>query len=240
MTHRVRLAGLVGLAGLAALGAGLALAQDKPAPPPPKYVGANKCKTCHMSKASGNAHGHWTESKHAQAFATLATPAALEIGKAKGIAKPQEDAACLRCHVTGHGQAAERFDKTFDPKQGISCETCHGPGGAHASARLKAALGKKGAADGAPEKLPEGEIIGRPSPDTCLTCHNAESPSYKGFCFRERVVQILHHDPRKGRDPAEVAALKCGCEAPCKCQKSECGGWPTAEEIAKAKEAGKK
>lgn len=219
--------------------AGLAWAQDKPAAPPPKYVGANKCKSCHQSKASGNAYGQWQESKHSKTFEVLASPAALELAKAKGIAKPQEDAACLKCHVTGHGERAERFDKTFDPKTGISCETCHGPGSAHASARLKAALGKK-PAEGAVEKLPEGEIIGRPAAETCLTCHNAESPSFKGFCFRERVVAILHLDPRQQHDPAEVAALKCGCEAPCTCQKSECGGWPTPEEIAKAREAGKK
>ena len=43
----------------------------------------------------------WRMSKHAQAYATLATPRAAEIAKEMGEAgDPQAAPACLKCHTT--------------------------------------------------------------------------------------------------------------------------------------------
>ena len=47
------------------------------------YVGAKACGMCHKSEKSGNQLGIWQNSKHAQAFTTLTTPAANDIAKAK-------------------------------------------------------------------------------------------------------------------------------------------------------------
>ena len=54
---------VVALFGLSALTASAA----------PTFVGAEKCKMCHNSPAKGAQFTKWSESKHAKAFATLAT-----------------------------------------------------------------------------------------------------------------------------------------------------------------------
>jgi hypothetical protein len=240
MRHRILRRVLAPVALAAAAVAGWAWAQEAPAAPAGKYVGAGKCKSCHSAQASGNAHGQWEQSKHAKAFASLGSDAAKAAGKARDVADPQTAPQCLKCHQTAYGVPADRYDKTFDPKAGVQCETCHGPGSVHSQARLKAALTRK-KGDPGPTVIPPGEIIGRPEPASCLACHNAESPTFQGFCFRDRVKAVLHLDPRKARDPAELAALACRCEQqPCACTKGDCGGWPTPEEIAKAKAAGAK
>ena len=45
--------------------------------PAHKYIGVKKCGMCHKSEAKGNQLGQWKESKHAKAFETLASEAAL-------------------------------------------------------------------------------------------------------------------------------------------------------------------
>lgn len=67
------------------------------------YVGAEKCKTCHMKQ-----YNSWKETKMANAFAAL---------------KPEEqkDEKCVSCHTTGAGKSATVLE-------GVQCEGCHGPG----------------------------------------------------------------------------------------------------------------
>ena len=94
----------------------------------PKFVGALTCRTCHGVEGS-RAYGKWRYSKHAQAYAILATERALEIAREEGVAgHPQQSEQCLECHTTGAGQPAGRFMESFDPVQGVQCESCHGPG----------------------------------------------------------------------------------------------------------------
>lgn len=211
-------------------------APHSPAADPVNYVGSKRCKMCHSATHTGDAYGAWTKEKHAGAWRVLDSDAAKALAKKAGVAgSPQAAAACLRCHVTAYGVAPERLEKSFDPKEGVSCESCHGPGEAHARARLKYAMTHRGADPKQRVELPAGEVVARPEPATCLACHNAESPSFQPFCFRERVAQIQHFDPRKPRDPAEAEALKCACEKPCACKKGDCGGWPTETELAAAR-----
>jgi hypothetical protein len=71
----------------------------------PAYVGAAKCKLCHMKQ-----HKIWSESKHMKAFEDL---------------KPEEqkDPKCLNCHVTGY-RATQEVKPSLT---GVQCEACHGP-----------------------------------------------------------------------------------------------------------------
>jgi hypothetical protein len=55
-----------------------------------KYIGAAKCKMCHNSSKKGAQFKAWSSSKHANAYATLATPEAKSIAKEKGIDDPQK------------------------------------------------------------------------------------------------------------------------------------------------------
>ncbi len=208
---------------LTALSLPAAGGQEK-TPPPNAYIGATKCKNCHEAKAKGSQFSTWKEAKHSKTFEVLGGDEAKKIAKEKGIADPQQAAECLKCHVTGHGEPAERIAKGFDPKLGVQCESCHGPGEVHFKARMKAAAKIKPGDEAKLVKIPEDEIVRQPQPATCLKCHNEESPQFKPFCFKKRFAEIAHLDPRKKRSEAELAAMKCACEGECKCTKCDCGG----------------
>jgi hypothetical protein len=150
-----------------------------------KYIGAKKCSMCHKTEAKGNQFAKWQASKHAKAFATLASEKALAIAKEKGLAKPpQESPECLKCHVTGHGKAAELFDAAFLKTDGVQCESCHGPGSDYQNMKVM----KDRAAS-----VAAGIVI--PDKKTCTVCHNAESPSFAGFDYKTQVALIAHPNP---------------------------------------------
>jgi hypothetical protein len=147
-----------------------------------QYVGAEKCKMCHMSKAKGDAYGVWKASKHAQAFATLATEAAKAVGKKAGVEDPQKSPKCLKCHVTA----------TTAPvvaTEGIGCEACHGPGSLYKDMKVMKALhaGTQAAKAVAYEKGDKTK---------CVKCHNSESPTFQGFNLEEMYKKIAHNMPK--------------------------------------------
>lgn len=203
---------------------------------PNRYVGAAKCKNCHRAEEAGNQYGAWEESKHAHAYETLKTPEAKAQAKERGIEDPLKADECLRCHVTGHGEPEEHFRKGFDIEQGVQCETCHGPGEQHMKARLMAAAAaaRNPDADEGYVQVPEGEIVSTVGQDTCLECHNEESPSFQSFCYYLRAEQVRHLNPLKPRTEEELAAfLVCGCGDSCECthgSEEGCGVPPEKKE----------
>ena len=97
--------------------------------PGPKYIGALTCGMCHGAQSGSSAYGNWRMTRHATAYATLATAGAGEIARQMGVTgNPQRSDSCLACHATGYGEPACRFLASFDPAQGVQCESCHGPG----------------------------------------------------------------------------------------------------------------
>lgn len=191
-----------------------------PATPEPcaagaKFIGAAKCALCHKADAVGNQYGKWQATPHAKAFELLASDKAKEVAKAKGVDDPQKSDQCLKCHVTAFGVAAEDIAKGFDPALGVQCESCHGAGETHMKARVAAAAKAK---DGKVEPVPAGEIDGRPTVDTCVKCHNDQSPTFKPFCFKERNAKIVHLIPGKHSDEEQKALSDpCKCGSDCKC-----------------------
>jgi hypothetical protein len=153
-----------------------------------QYVGATKCKMCHKKPEAGEQYPLWEKAKHAQAFQALASDKAKEIAKAKGIDNPQEADACLKCHVTGHGVAAEFLGTKYDKTEGVGCESCHGAGGDYIKKKTMVGI-ITGEIDGA--------SVGLVTPDekTCKTCHNEESPTFEGFDFDEMLKKIAHPIP---------------------------------------------
>lgn len=190
----------IAIAVAAVLMAGAATAQT-PAPKAPvfRYVGAAGCKTCHSNvKMGGEEQKVWAASKHATAFATLATPAALEIAKKKNIADPQKADACLKCHVTGFGAAADLKAATWKAEDGVTCEACHGPGSEYKAMTVMKALV-------AGTTKPETVGLLKPGEKTCLTCHNPESPTYKEFKYAEMYGKIKHGPPKAAETPKKEA-----------------------------------
>jgi hypothetical protein len=214
----VRTAALLVLAVAAAGLCGQARPQAKAAPN--RYMGTSNCKNCHEAKSKGAQFSKWKETKHAKAYEILGTEEAKKVGRERGIPDPQKSEVCLKCHVTGHGEAADRFDKAFNPKLGIQCESCHGPGERHFKARFAAAA----EAQEEHVEIPPDEIVMHPGTESCLKCHNEESPQFKPFCFKKRFEEMQHLDPRKERTPDQVKSMKCGCAGACACKKGECGG----------------
>ncbi|HEY4485646.1 MAG TPA: multiheme c-type cytochrome [Nitrospiria bacterium] len=75
----------------------------------PSYIGAAKCKFCHMK-----AHKIWGDTEHARAVEIL---------------KPAEqtDPKCLDCHLTGYRDTQQ----IKAGLKGVECESCHGPASAY-------------------------------------------------------------------------------------------------------------
>lgn len=167
----------------AILAAGASLAADATAH---KYVGAEKCKMCHNAPAKGAQFTKWAASPHAGAWQTLASDEAKKVAAAKGIADPQKADACLECHVTAHGVAQERLTEKYKASDGVSCESCHGPGGDYWKMEIMKDRARSIAA---------GMIV--PDENTCKGCHNPESPTFKGFDFAQALQKVAHPNPQK-------------------------------------------
>jgi len=148
-----------------------------------KYIGAPKCKMCHMKPQKGEQFQKWQAGPHANAMKSLATDEAKAIATKLGIADPTTDAACIKCHSTVGG-----VDKSLlagiKMDEGVSCESCHGPGSAYKGASVMRSREMS---------MQKGLIL--PTEEVCVTCHNEESPTYKPFKFEEMAAKIAHPDP---------------------------------------------
>lgn len=152
------------------------------------FVGATKCALCHKTAEQGEQYVKWQASKHAQAYATLATPEAKEVGKKLGVEDPQKDPKCLSCHVTGYGAAAALLGPKYNQAEGVTCESCHGAGGDY---------NKKTTMEGVMSGTIEAASVGLVLPDqkTCEACHNEKSPSFKPFDYTKMKEKIAHAMP---------------------------------------------
>jgi cytochrome c554/c'-like protein len=175
--------GLAGTLCAAWLAAGEGESVEAPAR---NFIGAGQCRLCHNAPTTGTQYDRWAQSPHARAFETLGTPEAKKIAAEKGIADPQKAEACLKCHLTAYDAPPERLKQRYAVKDGVSCESCHGPGGDYWPLNVMKDRGKATAA---------GLII--PNEKTCLRCHNAESPRPKPFDFKTAFAQIAHPNPQR-------------------------------------------
>jgi hypothetical protein len=151
-----------------------------------QFVGVDGCKICHKSEAKGDQYGKWLASPHAKAFEVLASDEAKAVAKKAGLeGNPQESDACLGCHVTAHGVKAELLGEKYKAEDGVGCESCHGAGGDYKTMKV---MKDKDAA------IAAGLVL--PTEETCKTCHNEKSPTYKEFVFKTAVAKIAHPYPK--------------------------------------------
>jgi len=156
-------------------------------PPVHAFVGAEKCGLCHSSTLKGAQYTKWTSTRHSKAYATLASEEAKKVAASKGIANPLTAAECLKCHVTGYGAPADRLGERYRMEEGVTCESCHGPGGDYSTMEVMKDHDRSVAA---------GMSIA--TEETCRGCHNPESPTHTGFDFASAHQEIAHLNPRKG------------------------------------------
>jgi len=149
-----------------------------------QYIGAAKCKMCHNSEKSGFQYKIWSEGPHANALKSLASQKSLDYAKANGIADPTKDPKCLDCHSTYH-MIGEDANLTLTATEGVSCESCHGPGSKYKAMNIMKdqALSVK-----------NGMVL--QSKEVCLACHNERNPFHKPFNYEEAVKKIAHPTPK--------------------------------------------
>jgi hypothetical protein len=161
------------------------------------YAGVKSCGMCHKKDEVGNQLGKWQESKHAKAFEVLGTPEAKEAGKKAGVDDPQKSGKCLKCHATAYNFAeAGPVVEKITPEEGVTCESCHGPGKNYKSKEMMK--------DRA-QAVANGLIY--PATKSCEKCHNKESPTWNperytkkdgskaGFDAEQAFEKIKHPDP---------------------------------------------
>lgn len=153
-----------------------------------KYVGASKCKTCHNSEASGMQFKIWSASLHANSMKSLSSDKAIEYAKKNNIADPTKDAKCVNCHSTFGPANESLIDEASDVtvNEGVSCESCHGPGSAYKARSIMLDLAKS---------KENGLIL--PEQKVCEKCHNnPDNPFNKPFDFEAAKKVIAHPKPK--------------------------------------------
>jgi hypothetical protein len=148
-----------------------------------KYIGAPKCKMCHNKPNKGEQYNIWLKGPHANAMKTLASEESKKIASEMGISDPTTDAACTKCHSTVGGVDSKLL-AGIKMDEGVSCESCHGPGSMYKGASVMRSR---------EQSMKRGLIL--PTEEVCKTCHNEESPTYKPFNYDEMVAKIAHPDP---------------------------------------------
>jgi hypothetical protein len=127
--------------------------------PASTYVGNDACRSCHPG-----AYGKWISTMHARAFVPLRSRVAQQMGKEAGmtVCCAEKSGLCLQCHATAHDVPARYREAGFRMGEGVTCERCHGPGGAHVRAM------QEGDGGG-----PEAQLV-VPTKDLCMTCHRSK------------------------------------------------------------------
>jgi len=156
---------LITFLGMAIFACSTLLAQDF------KYIGASKCKMCHNKPDKGEQYNKWAEGPHANALKSLSGDDA-------------KDPKCLKCHSTAAAVDAGLI-ATLTAEEGVSCESCHGPGSMY-----------KGASVMKNRELSAQKGLILPDEQVCRKCHNEESPEFKGFSYDEYVAKIAHPNPK--------------------------------------------
>ncbi len=148
-----------------------------------KYIGAAKCKACHMKPTTGDQYNKWAKGPHAKAMESLSSQASLDYAKKNGIADPTKEEKCLKCHSTFNAVDA-KLRAGITAAEGVSCESCHGPGSVYRSPTIM---------KNQEQSIKNGLVI--PDKNTCIKCHNPENPFHKEFDFVKYSAKIAHPDP---------------------------------------------
>ena len=151
-----------------------------------KYVGSQKCQSCHEEE-----HRVWLRSRHASAWKSLTD-----------VANPPRDfdPECVGCHVVGW-DGLQRFPyvggfvtaESTPHLLNVGCENCHGPGEKHIAAEL-------GDDEAAMEAIRAGMRLGSSVKTTCYSCHDADNSPEFDF---DRYYPLIDHSVPDDEEEAD-------------------------------------
>jgi len=161
-----------------------------------EYVGAKKCKACHIKQ-----YKSWEETNMAKSFENLKAGAMADAKKKAGLDPARDytgDAKCLECHTTGYGKPGGFKSLAETPDLiNVQCESCHGPGGDFKE------IMKTNKEFKLAEAAAAGLVIPNEKANNCMECHNDKSPfnekvdaKYK-FDIKDRLKKTHEHFPLK-------------------------------------------
>ena len=160
------------------------------------YIGVKVCKMCHKGEKTGDQFGIWEAGPHAKAYAALAGADAKAAGAKLGIDNPQASGKCLQCHSTAYNFTETKQVDAIAVEEGVSCESCHGPGKNY---KAKETMKSR-------EKSVAGGMV-YPATKSCERCHNEKAPTWNpekyttkdgkkvGFDAEQAYKKIEHPDP---------------------------------------------
>jgi hypothetical protein len=173
----------------------------KPTWNPELLVPSKQCQLCHKAANVGNQVAALDKGPHARAVETLKGDKAKAVAAKLGIDDPVSSPKCLKCHSTAYGFSEARVSDKVAVEEGVTCQSCHGPGKDYASLT-------KHAKD--PEKsIKEFGLIRPTEANTCVRCHNDENPTINPekytrkdgtkthFDFEQALEKIAHPRPAK-------------------------------------------
>lgn len=118
-----------------------------------KFAGTKRCISCHQKEGK-----IWTASEHGHALKTLESDGS------------DRDPDCVGCHVVGLDRKTGFMDRASTPHLAdVGCESCHGPGAAHAAAPRK--------------------VRGPAALKNCTSCHNPDhSPHFEKSAYWKKIA----------------------------------------------------
>ncbi len=154
-----------------------------------KFVGPAKCKECHPKQ-----YESWAKTRMANSFSVLRPGEKVAEKKLAGLDPAMDythSEACIPCHTTGYGLVGGFVSIETTPNMaGVTCESCHGPGGSYVNTVMGLDKPEFKTADARKARL-----VYPPTEEVCRVCHNSKSPfvgvDYK-FDFVERVKLGTH------------------------------------------------
>ena len=153
------------------------------------FDGPGTCRECHAEQVMS-----WQDTPMASTFDVLRPSVRAERKKMAGLDPAFDythDEDCLPCHTTGYGLMGGFVSIEETPEMaGITCESCHGPGGTYADSPLR-----RGDLDSAPAGTRDTGLLYPPSAEVCSLCHNENSPFIglaDEFDFIAEVKQGIH------------------------------------------------
>lgn len=135
---------------------------------PVHITGSQMCNECHGLRNIGDQMTPWKSSKHSGAYTVLFSTKAIDFNKTNGLASPEKEEKCLKCHSTEYMMKGTPKGQFFNITEGVGCESCHGAGSEYSSAEImkeESSFIRSGGVKG-DEK-------------TCLKCHNAKGNKEK-------------------------------------------------------------